>query len=70
VSRRNECLDAITDELDDAQIAYIVQYGGKHLKIWFTLNGRKRRCICGVSPSDVNARYNARSQIRRILRGA
>ncbi len=67
--RKNECLIAITDELDDAQIAYVVQTGGKHLQILFTLNGRDRKCICPVSPSDRRAPRHARAYIRRVLRG-
>jgi hypothetical protein len=67
--RRNECLIAITDVLDEANIAYIVKPGGKHLKIWFTINGRRQRLICPVSPSDVNAHRNARAFARRMIRG-
>jgi hypothetical protein len=68
MSRRNECLLAITSVLDQAMIAYVVRYGGKHLQILFTVNGRSRKCICPVSPSDVNARHHARAQIRRMIR--
>jgi hypothetical protein len=68
VNRRNECLVAITDVLDDAGIAYIVKHGGKHLKVWFTVNGRKRRCICPISPSDVRSQHNVRARARRIVK--
>jgi hypothetical protein len=66
--RKNECLIAILSVLDDAQIAYVVEHGGKHLKIWFVINGRRQRCICPVSPSDVNAQHNARAFARRMVR--
>jgi len=69
VSRKNECLIAITDVLDEAQIAYIVKHGGKHLQILFTVNGRNQKCFCAVTPSDVNAQHNNRARIRRMLRG-
>ena len=70
MSRRNECLLAITGVLDEAQVAYIVKHGGKHLHVLFAVNGRNQKCICPVSPSDVNARHNARAYIRRKLREA
>jgi hypothetical protein len=69
MARRNEVLDAITDVLDDARVAYIVEYGGKHLKVVFILNGRIRKCICPVSASDTNAQHHARAFTRRVIRG-
>jgi hypothetical protein len=66
--RRNECLTAIIDVLDDAHVAYIVEHGGKHLKVWFTIAGRRHRFICPVSPSDTNARHHARAYARRVLK--
>jgi hypothetical protein len=38
MSRRNPVLDAITQELDRARIAYIIERG-KHLKVRFELLG-------------------------------
>ena len=67
MSRRNEVFDAIIDELDMAMIDYVVRHG-KHLKIWFTLHGRRQRIICRVSPSDVNAQHHARAFARRMVR--
>jgi hypothetical protein len=68
MSRRNEVLLAITNVLDEAMVAYVVRHGGKHLQVVFTVNGRNQKCICPVSPSDVNARHNARAHVRRMLR--
>jgi hypothetical protein len=68
MARRNEALDAITGVLDEAGIAFVVEHGGKHLKIWFHANGRMHRLICSVSPSDVNTRHDARRQVQRALR--
>jgi hypothetical protein len=68
VSRKNECLTAVTDVLDDAQIAYIVKHGGKHMQILFTVNGRDHKLFCAATPSDWRAQHNKRAQIRRLLR--
>jgi hypothetical protein len=48
MSRRNECLLAITDVLDEAMVAYVVKHGSKHLQIVFTVNGRSRKYFCAV----------------------
>jgi hypothetical protein len=49
--RKNEVLVVITDELDEAGIAYVVEPGGKHLKIWFVVGGRRRMQVCSLSSS-------------------
>jgi hypothetical protein len=68
VSRKNECLIAITNVLDDAQIAYIVRHGSKHLHVLFTVNGRNQKCVCSISPSDRNAQHNARAHAKRMVK--
>ena len=68
MSRRNECLLAITGVLDAAQIAYIVKHGSKHLHVLFAINGRNQKCVCSISPSDRNAQHNARAQAKRMVK--
>jgi hypothetical protein len=71
MSRRNECLIAITDVLDDAGIAYVIRQGSKHLHVVFTIGGREQKCICSVSsPGDWHAPRNARATTRRMIREA
>jgi hypothetical protein len=68
MSRKNECLTAITGVLDAAEIVYVVRHGGKHLHVLFTVNGRNRKCVCPASPSDVRARQNAKAGPRRMIK--
>ena len=69
MGRKNEVLLAIIKVLDEAEITYSVENGSKHLHVVFTVNGRNQMCVCPKTPSDVNARYNARAHARRIVRG-
>lgn len=67
---KNECLDAVTSVLEEADIPYTVGMGGKHYRIDFEVNGRRCRATAPVTSSDVRAPRNSASQTRRILREA
>jgi hypothetical protein len=41
---------------------------GKHFKIFWHVNGRKRLLVIARTPSDWRASANARANLRRILR--
>jgi hypothetical protein len=69
VARKHEVLAAITEVLDDAQLTYVIEHGGKHLHIIFVVNGRKRRFICSESSSTSwRAVHAARTQTKRMIR--
>lgn len=40
---------------------------GKHVKITWIQDGRKRLLVCAASPSDRRAIYKMRSDLRRML---
>lgn len=42
--------------------------GGKHVKLYFDLNGVRRLFVTSASPSDFRATANAISNLRRIIR--
>lgn len=58
-------LNATTDELRYAGIAYIVEQGTKHFKI--KADGLPL-IICSRSPSDHRSEASARSLVRRLIR--
>jgi hypothetical protein len=45
-----------------------VTIGGRHLKISWVVQGRKRLLVVGQTPSDRRADKNARATLRRLLR--
>ena len=67
---RNPCLDIALRELGAAGIRNITQgYGSKHLQLRWRVNGHPERMYSmALTPSDVRAPYNVRSDIRRLLR--
>jgi hypothetical protein len=67
---RNEVLAIVLHELAKAGIRHpVIAKGGKHIQVrWSTTNGL-RTYVVGSSPSDHRAGHNARSEVRRLLRG-
>jgi hypothetical protein len=45
-----------------------IDTAGKHFKIFWQVNGRKRLLVIAKTPSDRRADLNARSTLRRLLR--
>ena len=63
--RKNECLVAITDELDDAQVAYVVKTAASTSRVFRQRARTQMRCLVG--PSD--GKRVRKMQTRRVLRG-
>jgi hypothetical protein len=61
-------LDAVTAELDRVGLRYAVRTNG-HVHVTWQHGELKRRIVMSASPSSNRARWNARSDVRRILRG-
>jgi hypothetical protein len=67
--RRSAHLDAVTDVLDDAGIKYQIEQG-KHMKVLWTLNGRRMTSVVPTSTGDRwHGPIKARADVRRILKG-
>ena len=67
---RNEVLSAILDELRLAGVKPTVTSGSKHWQVWWAgPDGQPRIVGAAVTPSDRRAPYQARAEVRRILRG-
>jgi hypothetical protein len=45
-----------------------VDLDGRHVKVTWTANGRRRLLIISKTPSDSRAAANSRSALRRLLR--
>jgi hypothetical protein len=63
--RRNDCLAAVTRELELAGVHYTVRRGGKHLRV--AVAGQPD-IIVALSPSDWRAPKRARAFVQRRLR--
>lgn len=63
----NPCLDAVTEELDAAGVAYRVESGGKHMHICYGEQYQHLHVVA-KTPSDYRAHLNERAQIKRDLR--
>lgn len=68
--QRNECLAVTTRELERHGITYMVEHGGKHLRLIWLANGRNHRTTVPCTSSDWRSAYNARSDLRRQMREA
>jgi len=68
--RRNECLQAVQDELARAGIKphSIEHTGSGHIRVRWRANGRDQCVTMPVTPSDRRAPHNARAEVRRKLR--
>lgn len=62
----SQCADAVTDELEKIGLRYVVEHGGKHLKIRYGENLEHVQIVAST-PSDWRAPMNERAQIRRSL---
>jgi hypothetical protein len=65
--RSNPCLTAVTDELDRAGVRYAINMNG-HVHVTWQHRGADRRIVVSATPSSDRARWNARGDVRRILR--
>jgi hypothetical protein len=65
--RTNPCLEAVTTELDRAGVRYVVGTNG-HVFVHWRHRGNRRRIVVSATPSSNRARWNARSDVRRVLR--
>jgi hypothetical protein len=70
MSRKNECLECVLNELVKGGIDFEVRRTGSgHLKVqWLVIEHRKRTLIVPSTASDWRAMLNARAHVRRILR--
>jgi hypothetical protein len=64
---KNECLRAVTAELDSHRLPYRIDLRGKHIRIRFGTNFELTQ-IVPASPSDRRAPLNARADVRRAIR--
>lgn len=66
---RNECLEAILEELSSVGISPKLNYGGKHIRVsWKNGAGDSRLVTASISPSDWRSVANHRTDVRKILR--
>jgi hypothetical protein len=70
MSRRNPCLDAAITVLLEHGLSYMVEYGGKHIKLRYSVGGRACCQTVPVSGSDKRGPLNTRGQVRRCIRDA
>jgi hypothetical protein len=71
MGKRSEILDIALDTLHEAGIEIVaVEITAKgHHRLRFHINGTERTVIVGSNRSCWRAPYNARADVRRILRG-
>lgn len=65
---RNECLVMTTRELERHGITYMLEQGGKHLRLIWIAGGKNNKTILPNTPSDWRSGYNARAQLRQQMR--
>ncbi len=65
--RSNECLQMVRDELDRVGVQYTVDTG-KHIHVRWRHGDADRLVVVSVSPSGNRARWNARSDVRKLLK--
>jgi hypothetical protein len=65
--RSNPCLEAVTAELDRVGVRYVIGTNG-HVFVRWRHRGGKRRIVVSATPSSNHARWNARGDVRRMLR--
>lgn len=66
--RNNANVKAITGELKSHGIDYEIKFG-KHIKVIFNYNGRKRKLVCPTSPKSPHSALEARRDVKMILEG-
>lgn len=64
---KNECLQAVTTELDAAKVPYRVDQSGRHIHVKFGPNYEHLQVI-PKSGSDHRGPLNARADVRRTIR--
>jgi hypothetical protein len=69
MTRKNEVLAAVLEELNAAGIKPTITYGRRqHPKVrWISPDGKVRTCVVSSTSSDRRARHNARSDVQKIL---
>lgn len=65
---KNDCLDAVVQVLLEHGLSYLIEYGGKHIKVRFKVKGRRCFATVPVTPSDRRGPMNARAEARRKIR--
>lgn len=70
VTKRDEQLNTVTNELDKLGVKYTVEWGkGSHRKIRYTLNGRPGFFLVTRSAThDQRCLHGLRTQVRRAFR--
>lgn len=66
--RKNECVEAILDELSRFGIKGETRQRSKHIEVFWLHDGHRRGIVTSATTGDFRAHLNARSQCRRILR--
>jgi hypothetical protein len=64
---RNPCLEAVTTELDRVGVRYEIGTNG-HVFVRWRHGGSERRIVVSTTPSSNRARWDARGDVRRVLR--
>lgn len=64
---KNECLQAVTEELSAANVPYRVERAGKHLRVRYGRDHEHTQ-ILPKTASDHRAAMNARADVRRTIR--
>ncbi|MFC3072374.1 Rha family transcriptional regulator [Shinella pollutisoli] len=62
----NPCLEAVTNELDNASVPYRIEHGGKHIRVLYGEDYQHLHVVA-ATPSDWRAPLNDRAQIRRDM---
>lgn len=61
-------LDVIRRELEAVGVAHTVEFGGKHPRVVWYVEGRRYACVCAKTSSDYRGVLNCRAVVRRLLR--
>jgi hypothetical protein len=65
--RRNPCVVAAVEMLEEKGIRPSIERGGKHIKIRFSYGGRTHLCVVSLTPSCRFAADHVRGDLRRIF---
>jgi hypothetical protein len=63
----NPCVRAVLNELERAGLRCSI-HQNRHVRVQWTHNGGERFVMVSTSPSSTNAPWQARADVRRMLR--
>lgn len=67
-SRKRDVYNAVRTELEASNISFQFEDTKRHSRFLFKIGGKEMIYVIARSPSDFNARKNARGDVRRMIR--